>query len=129
MSIGTNYVGRILKIINEDGRFTVDHIKDLQDKKLLYIKDANIREKIKPFIHYDKIDDDKINTIKDLIALDHVHHHNYKNDIRHYIYGHYIIEMIGFIIQNHALEKKDYKFSFFSYYKQIMESPYRIKQR
>lgn len=91
---------KVLEQLDADERFTIEYIKDLQDEKLSYINDADIREKIKPFIQYGKIDNNELNKITAFIAADQAYNHNFREDIKKYVYSLIRIDMVDFILNN-----------------------------
>ena len=93
-----NIYKKFIGILDKDSRFTVKHIKKLQDKKISHIEDADIREKIKPFIQYDQIDQERLNIMKGWIAVDQVFNYNYREDVKPYIYNTLILKMVDFIM-------------------------------
>ena len=102
-----------LSIIDNDEQFTLKHIKTQQKEKISRIHPDIDKEKIKPFIHYGKMNDNKVKDIKESIALDQLYNHNYKKTIKHDIYPYFIREMIGFnILNNQISTQKTISFPF-----------------
>ena len=91
---------KVLEKLDADRRFTIEHIKYLQDEKLSHIEDIDIRKKIKRFIQYGKIDNKELNKMKTCIALDQAYNHNFRKDIKDDVYSLIRIDMVDFIINN-----------------------------
>ena len=90
----------------------LERIKSLQKEKILRINHSIDIEKVKPFIQYDRMNLNKIHDIKQYIALDQVFSHNYREDIKQYIYPFFIRELIGFIISSTNSKERSMSFPF-----------------
>lgn len=90
----------ILEKLDEDERFTIEYIKDLQDKKLSKISHSINIEKIKRFIQYDKINDDRLKEMKTFIVLDQIFNHNYRSKIKDDVYSCIRTTMVQSIVKN-----------------------------
>ena len=119
---------RVFQQLEANKDFTLEHIRKLQEEKISHIKYPSIREKIKPFICYRQINDEKLKMIKQYIALDQLFSHNYRKDMEETFYHSMIFEMISLITHPVSQRTGIESFSFARVISKLWEFEIKLKK-